>query len=77
MVSKVINISLPEALLCEIDEAAAAEHRSRSEFIRESARRAISDRRLRWIQAEFSARARELGLKNEEDLYEFLAAEEK
>ncbi len=76
MVSKVINISLPEALLREIDEAAAAEHRSRSEFLRESARRAIRDRRWRSTQAEGVARARELGLKNEGALYEFLAADE-
>jgi len=37
MATKVINISLPEELLREIDAAAAAEHRTRSELLREGA----------------------------------------
>jgi metal-responsive CopG/Arc/MetJ family transcriptional regulator len=36
--SKVINITLPEDLLEEIDEAAAEERRTRSEYLREAAR---------------------------------------
>jgi metal-responsive CopG/Arc/MetJ family transcriptional regulator len=42
--SKKILFSLPEALLVEIDRAAAEEHRSRSELIREATRRYITDR---------------------------------
>ncbi len=42
--SKKILFSLPEELLVEIDEAAAEEHRSRSELIREATRRYIADR---------------------------------
>ncbi len=41
--SKKILFSLPEELLVEIDAAAAAEHRSRSELIREAIRRYIAD----------------------------------
>ncbi|MCL4474182.1 MAG: ribbon-helix-helix domain-containing protein [Actinobacteria bacterium] len=41
--SKKILFSLPEDLLAEIDAAAAAEHRSRSELIREATRRYIAD----------------------------------
>jgi metal-responsive CopG/Arc/MetJ family transcriptional regulator len=36
--SKVINITLPEDLLEEIDEAAQEERRTRSEYLREAAR---------------------------------------
>jgi len=39
MASRVINISLPEGLLKEIDKRARRERRTRSEFFREAARR--------------------------------------
>ena len=42
--SKKILFSLPEELLGEIDAVAAEEHRSRSELIREAARRYIAER---------------------------------
>lgn len=42
--SKKILFSLPVELLAEIDSAAAEEHRSRSELIREATRRYIIDR---------------------------------
>jgi len=70
--TKVINISLPEALLQEIDAQAAEEHRSRSEFLREAARARISDARWRRVQAEGAIRAREAGLRTEDDVEEFL-----
>lgn len=38
MRSKVINITLPEDLLEEIDQAAEEERRTRSEYLREAAR---------------------------------------
>lgn len=38
MRSKVINITLPEDLLEEIDQAAQEERRTRSEYLREAAR---------------------------------------
>ena len=38
MRSKVINITLPEDLLEEIDQAAQEEKRTRSEYLREAAR---------------------------------------
>lgn len=42
--SKKILFSLPKELLEQIDAAAAAEHRSRSELIREATRRYIAER---------------------------------
>ena len=72
MASKVINISLPEELLREIDQTAATEHRTRSELLREGARRYISDQRWRRIQAEASERARAAGIFTEDDVEELL-----
>lgn len=48
MASKVINISLPEELLSEVDRMTQQEKRTRSEFFREAVRRylkEITDRR--------------------------------
>ncbi len=72
MASTVINISLPRELLEQIDETAAAEHRTRSDLLREAARRYMSDRRWRRIQAEVSARARTAGLETEDDVEELM-----
>ncbi len=41
---KKVMISLPDELLDDIDKAADEEHRTRSEFIREAARRYLSER---------------------------------
>ena len=71
-VSKVINISLPEELLREIDEAAAFEHRSRSELLRESAREYIDAHRWRRIQAVVSERARAAGILTEDDVEDLI-----
>lgn len=65
MAVKIINISLPEELLKEIDREARKEGRTRSEFLREIARRYIEAKRAsvvtsrtdldRWTFAELSA----------------------
>lgn len=79
MASKVINISLPEELPREID-AAAAEHRSRSGLLRESARQylprqqTVGDERWRAIQAISSDRAGAAGLRAEDDVEAYLNA---
>ncbi len=44
--SKVINITLPEDLLKEIDKAATNEYASRSDFIRESIVRKLKNQRV-------------------------------
>ncbi len=43
MASKVINISLPEELLSEVDRMTQQEKRSRSEFFREAVRRYLKE----------------------------------
>lgn len=44
MASKVVNISLPEELLEEVDQMARREKRSRSELFREAVRRYIEEK---------------------------------
>jgi len=58
-----VMISVPEALLEEIDRAAKAEHRSRSEFVREAAREYLTRPRRSPFDA---ARAREAARRMDE-----------
>ena len=44
MASKVVNISLPEELLAEVDDLAHREKRSRSELFREAGRRYLEEK---------------------------------
>jgi CopG family transcriptional regulator/antitoxin EndoAI len=76
MTSKVINISIPTDLLRQIDEAACAESRTRSELLREAARRYIAARQWQAIQTVVAARAREAGLRTEDDIEELIDATE-
>lgn len=64
--AKVINISLPEELLGEIDEFAKLERRTRSEFFREAARQYIESRRWQRIRDAGSRAAKDLGLTEED-----------
>lgn len=66
MRAKVINISLPEELLGEIDEFARSEQRTRSELFREAARQYIEGRRWRRIREAGTRTAKELGLTEED-----------
>ena len=45
MSSRIINMTVAEELIREIDEVAKAEGRTRSELFREAARRYVEDRR--------------------------------
>jgi CopG family transcriptional regulator/antitoxin EndoAI len=64
-----ITISLPPELAQEVDRIARAENRSRSELVREAFRQ-YAQRRQRWeeIFAYGEGRARELGVRSEEDV---------
>ena len=66
MGAKVINISLPDDLLREIDDYAKEESRTRSELFREAARQYIESRRWRRLREAGSKTARELGLAEED-----------
>ncbi|OGF57319.1 MAG: hypothetical protein A2Z21_02185 [Candidatus Fraserbacteria bacterium RBG_16_55_9] len=48
MASKIINISLPEGLLQEVDRLAQLEKRSRSELFREAVRRYLQEASFGW-----------------------------
>ena len=67
MGAKVINISLPDDLLREVDDYAREEHRTRSELFREAVRQYIESRRWRRLRESGSRTALELGL-SEEDI---------
>jgi metal-responsive CopG/Arc/MetJ family transcriptional regulator len=49
--SKVINITLPEDLLEEIDQAAQEERRTRSEYLREAARLYMATKPVREVRS--------------------------
>lgn len=66
MGAKVINISLPDELLREVDEYAKLECRTRSELFREAARQYIGSRRWRRLRELGSRTARDLGLSEED-----------
>jgi metal-responsive CopG/Arc/MetJ family transcriptional regulator len=71
--SKVINITLPEDLLEEIDQAATEERRTRSEYLREAARLYMATKPVRsargrtWMKevSDVVADARGRGKRNE------------
>lgn len=70
---KTLNISLPKALIREIDLVARRQASSRSELIRESLRAYLS--RAKMLEKTFEIgkkTAKKYGLKTEEDVYRFL-----
>ena len=60
--TKTINLSLPEELLKDIDRAAKAESRTRSDFLRESVRQRVLKRDLDELNASGRVQATKLGL---------------
>lgn len=58
MSSKIINISLPEELLHEVDQLARQEKRTRSELFREAVRRYLQAASFEWAAADRSAFSR-------------------
>jgi len=68
MASVRVNITVPRELLGKIDEAAKAEHRSRSEYLRELARRHLARDTWEHLQAIGAERARQLGINSEADV---------
>ena len=70
-----INVSLPTALLRQIDQTAKTEFRSRSELLREAARTYVA-REERWktLQRYAHKKAKSAGVKTEADVLEMIAA---
>ena len=62
MRSKIINISLPEALLNKVDESAKKESRTRSEFFREAVRTQILKKQLDELNRYGRSQAKKLGI---------------
>jgi len=69
MQTKTINLSLPGNLLKEIDRKAKEEYRSRSELFREAAIIYIQTRdNWKVLQDALQKRAKEIGVKNDDDV---------
>jgi|GEM_PF-4668515 len=72
-VMQTLNISLPRALVSEADSLAKKQASSRSELIHESLRAYIV--RAKILDTSFkvgSRKAKKLGLKNEDEVFDFL-----
>lgn len=69
MKAKIINISLPDQVLKQIDRKAEEEYRSRSELLKEAALFYIQTKD-NWsvLQNDLTARASKVGLKSENDI---------
>jgi CopG family transcriptional regulator / antitoxin EndoAI len=64
--TKVLSVTLPEAMLKEAKKRAKKENRTMSELVREALRRYESLESLRELQAYGERRARELGITQED-----------
>jgi len=60
--SKILSITLPPAMLAEAERLAKQEHRTKSELVREALRRYMQAREWETIRAYGSAKAKELGI---------------
>lgn len=65
-----ISVSLPTEVRQELDEAAEADGRSRSEVVREALRDYLLQRRFRRLRSRMVVRAREKGIFTDEDVFE-------
>jgi Arc/MetJ-type ribon-helix-helix transcriptional regulator len=64
--TKVLSVTLPEAMLKQAKKRAKKENRTMSELVREALRRYEGTQVLRELQAYGQQRARELGIKEED-----------
>jgi Arc/MetJ-type ribon-helix-helix transcriptional regulator len=64
--TKVLSVTLPEAMLKQAKKRAKKENRTMSELVREALRKYESVQVLRELQAYGEARARALGIKEED-----------
>ena len=62
------SISLPALLQKELEKEAKAEHRTRSGLIQEAIRYYLETKRWKKLQRETAERARQLGIRSEEDV---------
>ena len=66
--TKTWTISLPPQMGREAEQLARKEHRTKSELIREALRMYVISRKLQAIQQVASVRARERGIRTEDDI---------
>lgn len=66
--TKLITISLPSDLLKEIEQIARKEHRTRSEFVRETVRQYLAKEEWRGLHRYARSVAGKAGVKSEKDI---------
>lgn len=66
------SISLPLPLQKELEKEARVEHRTRSGIIQEAIRYYLETKRWKKLQIETAERARQLGIRSEEDVEELV-----
>ncbi|MBI2067031.1 MAG: ribbon-helix-helix protein, CopG family [Deltaproteobacteria bacterium] len=66
------SISLPLPLEKAVQKEARAEHRTKSGFIQEAIRYYLEAKRWKRLQRETAERARQLGIRSEEDVEELV-----
>lgn len=64
----ITSISIPRALVSEVEREARLEHRSRSGFIQEAIRYYLEQRRWKKLQRDIAMRADRVGIRSEEDV---------
>lgn len=70
--SSTTSISLPLLLEKELEKEAKAEHRTKSGLIQEAIRYYLENKRWKKLQRETAERARQLGIRSEDDVEDLI-----
>jgi len=68
----ITSLSLPASLERELIKEAKAEHRTKSGLIQEAIRYYLESKRWKRLQRETAERARQLGIRSEDDVEELI-----
>jgi len=74
MSSKTFNLSLPEELLCKLDEQAKKDFSSRSDYVRKAIVNQLrSEKALEVVFNKANTKGKDLGITSEQQVYDILA----
>lgn len=69
----VLSVSLPEKISSELEKYAKRTGRSKSDIVKESVSLYLWEARLRKMQKRFGAKAKRVGIVNEEDIFKVVS----
>jgi metal-responsive CopG/Arc/MetJ family transcriptional regulator len=69
----ILSISLPENLSTELEKFAKSTGRSKSDIVKESVSLYLWEARLRKMQKRFGAKAKRVGIVNEENIFKVVS----